>query len=83
MIEPEMAFCDLHGNMDLAEEFLKYIFATSSSTAPTTWSSSTAASTTACIATLRSIVESSFERITYTEAVGAPGKIGTAPSSFP
>jgi asparaginyl-tRNA synthetase len=23
MIEPEMAFCDLHGNMDLAEEFIK------------------------------------------------------------
>ncbi|WP_461211462.1 asparagine--tRNA ligase [Desulfocurvus sp. DL9XJH121] len=25
MIEPEMAFCDIHGNMDLAEEFLKYL----------------------------------------------------------
>lgn len=25
MIEPEMAFCDLKGNMDLAEEFLKYL----------------------------------------------------------
>ena len=25
MIEPEMAFCDLTGNMDLAEEFLKYL----------------------------------------------------------
>ncbi|TQD40419.1 asparagine--tRNA ligase [Haloflavibacter putidus] len=25
MIEPEMAFCDLDGNMDLAEEFIKYI----------------------------------------------------------
>ena len=26
MIEPEMAFCDLTLNMDVAEEFLKYIF---------------------------------------------------------
>ena len=26
MIEPEMAFCDINGNMDTAEEFLKYIF---------------------------------------------------------
>ncbi|NCB01698.1 MAG: asparagine--tRNA ligase [Spirochaetia bacterium] len=26
MIEPEMAFCDLEGNMAVAEEFLKYIF---------------------------------------------------------
>ena len=25
MIEPEMAFCDLEGNMDHAEEFLKYV----------------------------------------------------------
>ena len=25
MIEPEMAFCDLSGNMDLAEEMLKYV----------------------------------------------------------
>src|SRR5204862_3640274 len=27
MIEPEMAFCDLTGNMDLAEEFVKYLIA--------------------------------------------------------
>jgi asparaginyl-tRNA synthetase len=27
MIEPEMAFCDLEGNMDLAEEMLKYLTA--------------------------------------------------------
>ena len=25
MIEPEMAFCDLDGNMDLAEEFIKFV----------------------------------------------------------
>lgn len=25
MIEPEMAFCDIKGNMDLAEEFIKYL----------------------------------------------------------
>lgn len=25
MIEPEIAFCDLNGNMDLAEDFIKYI----------------------------------------------------------
>ena len=27
MIEPEMAFCDLQGDIDLAVEFLKYVFA--------------------------------------------------------
>ena len=25
MIEPEIAFCDLQGNMDLAEEIVKYL----------------------------------------------------------
>ena len=25
MIEPEIAFCDLDGNMDLAEDFIKYV----------------------------------------------------------
>ncbi len=27
MIEPEMAFCDIHGNMDIAEDFLKQVIA--------------------------------------------------------
>jgi len=26
MVEPEMAFCDIRGNMDLAEVFLKHVF---------------------------------------------------------
>ena len=26
MVEPEMAFCDLEGNIDLAEDFLKFLF---------------------------------------------------------
>ncbi|NJW55401.1 amino acid--tRNA ligase-related protein, partial [Salinimicrobium oceani] len=25
MVEPEMAFCDLAGNMDIAEDFIKYV----------------------------------------------------------
>ena len=28
MVEPEMAFCDLNGDMDLAEEFLEYVVQT-------------------------------------------------------
>lgn len=27
MIEPEVAFCDIHGNMDLAEDFLQWVIA--------------------------------------------------------
>ena len=26
MVEPEMAFCDIEGDQNLAEEFLKYVF---------------------------------------------------------
>ena len=48
MIEPEMAFYDLHGNMDLAEEFLKCIIRDMARTAPKTWSSSPRSSTRNC-----------------------------------
>jgi aspartyl/asparaginyl-tRNA synthetase len=35
MIEPEMAFYDLKDNMDLAEDFLKYLISMPSITAAT------------------------------------------------
>jgi aspartyl/asparaginyl-tRNA synthetase len=37
MIEPEMAFCDLNGNMDLAEEFVKYLIVDAKKHCPTRW----------------------------------------------
>jgi asparaginyl-tRNA synthetase len=76
MIEPEMAFCDLKDNQDLAEAFLK---------------SQVEQVMTACRAdleflskwydpellkTLELMVSSRFERITYTEAVNLLNKSG-------
>ena len=46
MIEPEMAFCDLAGNMDVAEAFLKSLFRAVLERCPDDSRSSTSASTT-------------------------------------
>jgi asparaginyl-tRNA synthetase len=37
MIEPEMAFCDLEGDMDLAEELVKYLVRDIREKCPTSW----------------------------------------------
>jgi len=69
MIEPEMAFCDLEGDMDLAEEFIKHLFRTALDECPedmaffNRWIDKTA------VETLEHIVASDFERMTYTEAI--------------
>lgn len=69
MVEPEVAFCDLDGLADLAEDFLKYIFGYILESCPedmaffNQWYDKTA------ISTLEGIVNSSFERLTYTEAI--------------
>ena len=76
MVEPEMAFCDIQGNMDLAEEFLKSIFAAVLERSAEDMEFFNLRIDDTVIATLRGIIESSFERITYTEAIGAPRKVG-------
>jgi asparaginyl-tRNA synthetase len=49
MIEPEMAFTDLKGDMDVAEAMIKFIINTRAwSAAPTRWPSSTSSWTRAC-----------------------------------
>jgi asparaginyl-tRNA synthetase len=69
MVEPEVAFCDLDGLAELAEDFLKYIFSYVLENCPedmaffNQWYDKTA------ISTLEGIVNSSFERLTYTEAI--------------
>ncbi len=69
MVEPEVAFCDLGGVAELAEEFLKYIFTQVLENCSedmeffNQWYDKTA------ISTLESIIESDFERLTYSEAV--------------
>ena len=76
MIEPEMAFCDLDGDMDLAEDYIKHLFAAALERCPddmaffNKWIDETA------VETLEHIVASDFERITYTEAVDILTKSG-------
>jgi asparaginyl-tRNA synthetase len=82
MVEPEMAFCDLVGNMDLAEEFLKYIFHSVLEQCPEDMEFFNQRIDDSVLATADNIINNTFERITYTDAVNCWNK-PTAPSSFP
>ena len=69
MVEPEVSFCDLDGLAELAEDFLKYIFAHVLENCEEDLAFFNQWFEKSAIATLESIVNSSFERITYTEAI--------------
>ena len=69
MVEPEMAFCDLQGNADLAEEFVKFIFQAVLQRCPQDMAFFNERIDKTVIDTLTHIVESPFERVTYTDAV--------------
>ncbi|MCP4624783.1 MAG: asparagine--tRNA ligase, partial [bacterium] len=69
MIEPEMAFCDLNLNMDVAEDFLKYIFSYVLEHCADDMEFFNKWVSKGVIANLESIIKSSFERVTYTEAI--------------
>jgi asparaginyl-tRNA synthetase len=69
MVEPEMAFCNLQGDMDLAEAFLKHIFKTVLEQCPEDMAFFNERINPAAIATAETIINSEFARITYTEAI--------------
>jgi len=69
MVEPEMAFCDLAGDADLAEEFLKFIFAAVLDRCGEDMAFFNERIDETVIETLGHVAETDFERITYTEAV--------------
>ena len=69
MIEPEIAFADLNDDMELAEEMLKYMINYVMENAPEEMRFFNQFIDKGLIARLESIVNSSFERITYTDAV--------------
>ncbi len=69
MVEPEMAFCDLAGDMDLAEAFLKRIFDDVLQQCPEDMQFFNQRIDKTAIATLEAIVQSEFVRLPYTEAV--------------
>jgi asparaginyl-tRNA synthetase len=69
MVEPEMAFCDLEGDMNLAEEFLKYIFKFVLETCPEDMEFFNERIDNTVLATAQNIIDSEFARLTYTEAI--------------
>ena len=69
MIEPEIAFADLHDDADLAEDFLKYIFRALLEELPDDMEFFRARIDKTCVERLEAFVESSFERMEYSEAV--------------
>lgn len=76
MIEPEMAFCDLNGNMELAEEFLKFTIKSVMEACPADLEFFNKRIDNTVLETLSQVVESSFEHVTYTEAVRILEKSG-------
>ena len=69
MVEPEVAFCDLDGLAELAEDFLKYIFAYMLEHCGEDMAFFNQWYDKSAVSTLEGVVNSSFERVTYTEAV--------------
>jgi asparaginyl-tRNA synthetase len=71
MIEPEVAFADLAADADLAEEFLKFIFKAVLEERGDDIKFFAERIDKQCIERLDKFVSSSFERMTYTEAIAA------------
>ena len=69
MIEPEMAFCTLEGDMDTAEKFLKYIFKAVLDKNEEDMAFFSKFVLNGVVETLEHVIESPFEHMTYTEAV--------------
>jgi asparaginyl-tRNA synthetase len=70
MIEPEMAFCALDGNVELAEAFLKHVFSRVLERCPDDMAFFNERIDKTVIETLNHIIEVPFERISYTDAIG-------------
>lgn len=69
MVEPEMAFCDLEGDMELAEAFLKHIFQHVLETCPEDMEFFNQRIDDSVLVTAENIINNEFARITYTEAI--------------
>ena len=69
MIEPEMAFYDIHDNMDLAEDFLKYLVQYALDHCLDDLEFLNKMYDNELIARLQQVINEKFVRLTYTEAV--------------
>lgn len=78
MIEPEMAFCELEGDMELAEAFLKHVIRHVLESCPDDMAFFNERVDPTVLATLAGVLEAPFGRVTYTEAVDILQKSGKA-----
>lgn len=69
MIEPEMAFCDLAGDMDTAEDMIKFIINTVIEKCPDELAFFNSFVDQGLLERLEHVAASDFGRVTYTEAV--------------
>ncbi|TVR33656.1 MAG: asparagine--tRNA ligase [Spirochaetaceae bacterium] len=76
MIEPEVAFCDINCNMDLAEDFLKYLLLDLLQGCGEDMAFFDSRVQPGLLENLQLVVDRSFQRISYTEAVEALSSSG-------
>lgn len=69
MIEPEMAFADLNDNMDCAEDYIKYVLNHVLENCSEEMDLFNQFIQKGILQRLQSVISSSFQRITYTEAI--------------
>ena len=69
MIEPEMAFCDLEGDMDVAEAMVKYIIQTVLDRCPAEMEFFNKFVDKGLFERLHNVLHNEFRRLTYTEAI--------------
>jgi len=76
MIEPEMAFCDLNGDMDLAEEIVKYLVRDIRENCPNEMELFAKFVDKELLSRLDFVLDRPFQRVTYTDAVDLLKKSG-------
>ena len=75
MVEPEMAFTDLYGDMEVAEKFLKYVFSRVLEKNPEDMAFFDNFVLKGVIETLEHVINSPFEHMTYTDAISILEKV--------
>jgi asparaginyl-tRNA synthetase len=69
MVEPEMAFCDLEGNIELAETFLKYLFDDLLKTCEEDMNFFNRFIDVTLLDTLKALISETYEKLTYSDAI--------------
>ena len=76
MIEPEMSFCNIDGNKEIAEEFLKYVLSYTLENCSEDMDFFNQRIQKGIVDDLQNVINSSFEHLTYTKAVEILEKSG-------